>query len=261
MPKCQRFVFQLEEAGDTKKKHYQGQMTLIKKERMHGIKKWLYPGVHLEPTKYLEESEQYCQKLDSRVEGPWKYPVVEEKVEWPIALRKRPEVWREWQNEVLKIAKNLPDERTVYWVYDKLGGAGKTTLAHELCRNYGGVPVNGALKDILCLASERPSRLYVVVAPRDQKEDEFPYAAVEMLKDGLWMKGKYEVMAVQREELCHVIIFANVKPLTSKLTEDRWHIVDVSPEAQLPAPGSRQGTQARCAPVLDRIDLLQMKYL
>lgn len=232
-PVCQSFCFQLERGEEKTEKnpngylHYQGCMRLHKKQRWSSVLKLFPRGTELCPTISVEGAVEYCRKEETREGGPWTKGVEEKKRVWPVVLRARPVEWRPWQRTVLDYAASPPDERTIYWVYDKHGGAGKTTLGHELCRSYGGIPVNGKLADVLCMASEKPSRLYLVVAPRDQKSEDFPYHAMEMLKDGLWMKGKYEVAVVQREACVHVLVISNCPPVTERLTADRWVVLSV----------------------------------
>lgn len=225
-PKCTDFCFQLERGEETGYLHYQGVMRTKERTRWSAVRKWMPEGTHLEETRSWKAQWTYCQKAETAVEGPWKLDS-EAAPKWEVAVRSTPVEWYPWQNEVLQWARGLPDERSVLWVYDAAGRSGKTTLGHELCKNYGGVPVNGKLGDVLALATERSARLYLIVAPRDQSANDFPYAAIEMLKDGLWMKGKYEVDCVVRSELVHVIVLANCLPIYEKLTHDRWKTISV----------------------------------
>lgn len=180
----------------------------------------------------------YCCKPEGRTGGPWEHGMVPVKKvpklkvgefvsKFQVALRPIPQTWHAWQQHALDTAANLPDERSVHWWWGPEGCDGKTTVVHELLRNYEGLPVNGELGNVLSLATDTPRRLYVVVAPRDQRVEDFPYDAIELLKDGIWMKGKYEVKAVHREMMVHVFVFANVPPDISKLTADRWKIYKI----------------------------------
>lgn len=231
---CKAYSFQGEEGMETGYLHYQGCMSLKKRQRFHVVLEWLGVGTHLEPTVSVEKMEAYCQKEETRVSGPWT-KVAEVKVKktktkaaepqrW---LRPVPTEWYPWQKAILDMIRKAPDQRTVHWVYDGIGGRGKTTLGHEICKNHDGVVVNGRLGDILALASEKVNNVYLVIAPRDQSAYDFPYVAIELLKDGLWMKGKYEVKSVSRAEMCHVIVLANCLPIMEKLTKDRWNIIEL----------------------------------
>lgn len=240
VPQCSHFCFQKEVCPKTKRIHLQGVFRTTTKTRCSAVLKWLPKGIHLEIARSWKDSWDYCSKSRTRLDGPWmveppkkvkRKAAVPAEPEWrarfPVVLRKTPEVWRDWQKQVLDWVGGPPDERSVLWIHDEAGKMGKTTLGHEICTKYGGVPVNGELRDVLALATERPMRVYLVVAPRDQPSEKFPYSAMEMLKDGLWMKGKFEVTCVVRQELVHVVVLANCLPILSKLTLDRWTILSI----------------------------------
>ena len=53
-----------------------------------------------------------------------------------------------WQKELLEIIKAEPDDRTIHWFYDKIGGSGKTTLAKHICINYNAIYLSGKAADM-----------------------------------------------------------------------------------------------------------------
>jgi len=70
-------VYQLEEAPLTKTPHYQGVVCLKDKIRLTALSK-LYPHTHLEPCRDVQASATYCQKPESRKEGPWVFGAIED---------------------------------------------------------------------------------------------------------------------------------------------------------------------------------------
>lgn len=69
---CNYMVFQEEQCPTTSKRHYQGFVQFKKKIRMTGVKKILGKKVHLEKRRgTATEAADYCQKEDTRVNGPW----------------------------------------------------------------------------------------------------------------------------------------------------------------------------------------------
>ncbi|APA62659.1 putative replication protein [uncultured virus] len=67
-----KFVkFQLEKGEKTGTPHYQGMVILQNAGRLTGVKKTLCKRAYWAPMKSLEGSLAYCEKADSRVEGPW----------------------------------------------------------------------------------------------------------------------------------------------------------------------------------------------
>jgi len=226
---CSHFCFQLERGEESGYLHYQGVMRLVKRTRWTAALKLLPEGTHLEIVKSYKDAWLYCQKDETRVRGPWtKMPEAEAHLlvhEWPEARRPIPTEWYPWQKEVLDIVAELPDERTVVWVYDETGGKGKTTLGHEICRNYDGIVIEGKKGDVLCMASEKWHRVWLVCMDRDMSPSDAPYGAIEKLKDGLYMNGKYETKSVIEERMSHVVVLANCKPIMGKLTKDRWKVI------------------------------------
>lgn len=66
-------VWQLEEAPETKKKHYQGYMELKKTMRIAALKK-IWPTIHFEKREGTQEQAiNYCKKTETRLDGPWEF--------------------------------------------------------------------------------------------------------------------------------------------------------------------------------------------
>ena len=103
--------------------------------------------------------------------------------------------------------------------------AGKTTFCKYLCAKYNGIVIEGKKNDILYVAAEYESDLYIMDIERTA-EDYVSYASIEKIKNGLYMSGKFEGRMIIRN--CpHVIIFANFEPDIEALSKDRWHIVNL----------------------------------
>lgn len=235
-PKCKWYVFQLEQGEETGYLHYQGMMSLVVKQRWSEVREWLPAESHLEPVKSYRGALEYVQKSQTRVAGPWsmaapakprpkKGAVAEpeskfEKVPYPV-----PEKWYPWQKNLLDYVGGRPDERTVVWVYDPKGRGGKTTVVREMKNHYEGTVIGGKYYDTIYAASQRWSRLYLLLMGRDMDSTEVSYQALEHLKDGIFFSAKFKSEGVSREYMCHVVVLANCLPDKSKLTEDRWKII------------------------------------
>lgn len=244
---CKKFAFQREVCPSTGKVHFQGQMSLHDRQSEEEVWKWFPGPSQVRKTRNVIASEVYCQKGRTRVEGPWTKGDVakvekggrprkgDEKsakgqkfvTKFEIALRPVPETWRAWQLECMRIARGRPDERTVYWFWGPDGNSGKTTMSHMLCAEFEGQVIGGQLQNVLACATEAPRRLYIVAAARKTKPEKFPYEAIEMLKDGIWLKGKNEVVPVVRKSMVHVFVFANCAPVLENFTMDRWKVMKI----------------------------------
>lgn len=127
-----------------------------------------------------------------------------------------------WQEDLLSIIKKEPDNRTIFWIWDEAGNVGKTTFMKFLMRFHGAIPLEGKKNDILHIAAEHESDLYIYDIERSL-ESYVSYGSIEKIKNGCFMSGKYEGGIVDRN--CpHVIIFANFRPETKNLSSDRWFI-------------------------------------
>lgn len=68
-------------------------------------------------------------------------------------------------------------------------------------------------------------KLIVVDCPRSQ-QDYINYGAIEQIKNGLIFSGKYEGTQLVFNSP-HVIVFANEPPDYSKMSMDRWNVVQI----------------------------------
>lgn len=67
----ERFIIWQREVGESGTPHLQGYIELTKPTRINNMASWLR-GAHFEPRAGTrEQAKAYCEKEDSRVEGPW----------------------------------------------------------------------------------------------------------------------------------------------------------------------------------------------
>jgi len=135
------------------------------------------------------------------------------------------DVLRPWQRELSDIAASVPDDRTIHWVWEPKGGVGKTALCKYLTATYQAMLFNGKSADILYMAAMHDSDLYLADFTRDQ-QDWVPYTTLEVLKNGIYMSGKYEGECVLRNSP-HIFVFANFPPKIAALSVDRWKIGEI----------------------------------
>lgn len=234
-----RFIFQRErgvgdssdadEQGGTP--HLQGYLELRKRTRLTQLKRLLPPQIHWEGAKGTpEENVDYCSKPETREDPD------EEPTRWGFAkeIRIITEL-RAWQQRLVDLLSGEPDDRTVHWYWDRVGGVGKTALAKYLIvkPEYNAVYMNGKGADIkffltthFAKQDTNKDNLICIWDLSRTSEDFIPYGSIEALKNGLFFSGKYEsTMAVFNSP--HVVVFANYPPDQDKLSSDRWHIVEL----------------------------------
>lgn len=210
---CKKFTFQGEEGETTGYKHWQGTISLKTKEYFATVKNLLGEKAHIEATKNIIASENYCKKDSSRIEGPYN----EKSVFLKTLTSLRP-----WQAELEKELLEEPDDRKIIWYYDKKGGAGKTQFAKYLAiKHKYDILQNGGKGDLAFALSENPHAV-IFNFTRDN-EERVNYDAIESVKDGMIFSKKYE-SRMKIFNSPHVVIFSNDEPRTTSMSADRWDI-------------------------------------
>lgn len=239
---CDRFVCQLERspAGQA---HFQGACVLTKPKRMTALCK-VVPGGFFQKMRGAWEDQRYCLKdglggaimydnipLWRLTKGSFAAPLV--KLDRDGL---RPEQ-REWFD---LFEPPCIDERTVWWLFEREGGWGKSHLTKTLYDVLGPDRVmvcSGKYSDIcqnLSVKRETHGRypdVVVVDVPRVSTETGhvfISYPAIEKLKDGLLYAPKYEG-GEHRFRSPHVVVLANVPPHDplKKFSADRWKIFEL----------------------------------
>lgn len=214
---CRWFVFQ-EEIGESGTPHLQGSCCFRDRKRLTALKQ-IDPTIHWEVTKSINASLEYCTKYESCTGRQWIYniktpPRIE--LEEPYG----------WQLNVLNIIKQKPDKRTIHWFWEKTGGVGKTSLAKYLVVKHDAIVVTGKSNDMFHAIAKKKHPIIVVVDVPRSTQDYVNYGAIEMIKNGLIFSGKFDSCQLVFNSP-HVIVFANEKPDISKMSSDRWNIIEI----------------------------------
>lgn len=145
-------------------------------------------------------------------------------------------VLRPWQDYVSGLMQTDPDDRTVFWVYDEKGGAGKTILGNYLVGNDGAVVLTpGRVTDMAYIWSQNYLNTAILVfdcsrsmakelGQRDPLQGCLELA--EAVKNRRVTSTKY-ISKICLGQPCHVLFLANRLPDYRKLSEDRWTILTV----------------------------------
>lgn len=216
---CKWYIFQ-EEKGAEGTNHLQGTICLKTKQRLSQLKH-IEPAIHWEPTKSVKASIEYCTKYKTRSGKIYSYGI---DIPTPIEVDEP----YGWQLEVMKIIKDKPDKRSIYWFYEPVGNMGKTTLCKYLVVKHNALMLTGKSNDMYHMLSKHTDKraLIIVDVPRST-QDYINYGAIEQIKNGLVFSGKYD--GCQLVFNCpHVIVFSNEYPDVSKMSTDRWKIYDIN---------------------------------
>jgi hypothetical protein len=146
-------------------------------------------------------------------------------------------VLRVWQQCLVDALRLPADDRTVLFNIDRIGGAGKTKFCqflpywlpdHTIC-----VMRPGKVADMAMLVDVNAD-IFIIDCPREAT-DFVQYRIMEELKDGYVSSPKFHsTTLVLRKSPVHVVVFMNDDPDMSKLSLDRYQVVDLKAEYQAP---------------------------
>jgi len=223
---CEKFVFQEEIGAIEGTPHLQGSIVLYKKMRWSEFK--LPKEINWRRTKYVDKSFAYCCK-----EWTKNGKCIMKGYKIKKKLRTNITELYEWEEFIIALCEMEPDERSIWWFYDKEGGAGKTEFTKWYWNEYKEkclVCCGGGAKDIACMFSiqEKENSFdlnddIVCIFNLTRSTEGISYKAIECVKDGMLFSPKYESNCLIFNHP-HVIIFSNQLPDVSKLSEDRWNI-------------------------------------
>nr|DAV80682.1 MAG TPA: Putative viral replication protein [Cressdnaviricota sp.] len=221
-----QFVFQLER-GELGTEHIQGYVEFRNARSFNSVKS-IIPTAHIEKCMDSDASISYCQKLDTRINGPWG-TLIKRVIKDPLENK----TLKQWQQNILDLIKTEPDDRSIRWYYDEVGGCGKTSLAkHLFIHNENEIvyctgkvaDVKYAIKSFI----ENGGWPRVVIFDFSRTIENFvSYEALEAVKNGLFFNTKYE-SGVCIFNPPHIIVFANFKPDKHKLSRDRWVVEEIA---------------------------------
>lgn len=255
---AKKWVFQQEEGGlpedevvaaaaasvDTKAeekkpyRHWQIRLSLVKRLRnpWTRLKGTALENAHWSPTtRGQRDGFNYVMKAATRIAGPWRDGIDEEKAEEPEEIKGK--TARMWQNTLRDlILRKMTDEdrRKVDILFDPVGGIIGKSFVRKACmwhRWAEVIPYFTEMKETMSYVMDRPSNAYLIDLPRDalaKKTKEF-WAGIENLKDGRAYDTRYKF----RDRVFDnpkVWILTNKLPDKGSLSEDRWRIWMVHPK-------------------------------
>lgn len=133
--------------------------------------------------------------------------------------------WNKIQSKILEIIADRPDDREVNWIYDEDGNTGKSYLSKYLQLTEDIYYITGGKQNDILYGYEGQQIVIIDLARTYADNLEHIYTIIENLKNGMYLSTKYET--TQRLfEVPHIIVMANFKPDITKLSKDRWNIID-----------------------------------
>lgn len=215
-----KYIIGREICKTTQRIHFQGYIEADKLirpiERLKNIK-----GAHWEVARgNRDDNINYCSK-----ENNFKTNMtIKKKIKDPLENK---ELY-EWQKKILELISQEPDDRTINYIWEAEGSRGKTSLAKHIVMNYNAIYVSGNSKDILYAISSKLEEeiIDIVIIDIPRSVEHISYNAIEQIKNGIAFSSKYESKQVIFNSP-HIIMFSNQEPDISKLSKDRWNIINL----------------------------------
>lgn len=140
-------------------------------------------------------------------------------------------VWNKLQTKLLNILKEEPDKRKVHWVYDEVGNSGKSFLAKYLSITQDTFYTTGGKITDNQFAYNGERNVIIDLARTNVDNLDHIYTIIEQFKNGHYLSTKYQ-SETKIFEIPHIIVMANFKPDTDKLSKDRWDIINTAEQQE-----------------------------
>lgn len=219
-----KFCFQ-EETGENGTKHLQGVISL--KRRARWTEFGLPRAIHWEKVEHLTKAYQYCSKRETRTGKVFAF-------NFELPYSEEISHLYNWQKSLIKLVEKTPDNRTINWIWERNGCAGKTTFQKYLFTHFPDVVVlsgKGAdMKNGIVEFHKKTGQLpkiIIINIPRSVDQQFISFQGIEEVKDMFFFSPKYEGGMICGASP-HVLIFSNERPNLDELSNDRWNIIDIN---------------------------------
>lgn len=133
--------------------------------------------------------------------------------------------WNKLQCKILDILVENVDNRKVHWFYDEYGNSGKSYIAKYLQLTRDTYYITGGKQNDILYGYEGQQLVIIDLARTYADNLEHIYTIIENLKNGQYLSTKYETKQ-KLFEIPYIMVMANFKPDKTRLSNDRWDIID-----------------------------------
>ena len=130
--------------------------------------------------------------------------------------------WNKIQTKILEIIADRPDDEEEE---DEDGNTGKSYLSKYLQLTEDIYYITGGKQNDILYGYEGQEIVIIDLARTYADNLEHIYTIIENLKNGMYLSTKYETIQ-KIFKVPHIIVMANFKPDRTKLSRDRWNIID-----------------------------------
>lgn len=216
-------IFAKEVGGAGETPHLQGYCEMVKRQRLTAMKEIFGNNtIHFEPARGTRQANvEYIEKEGGDI-------FVNGKKVGKLNILKRNQLYK-WELFIEKIIMQEPDERKIYWLYETIGGSGKSTFVRYLVAEHGALTLSNKAADMkygIINYKEKMGvypQLIVIDIPRSIDGKFISYTGIEEIKNGCFFSTKYESSQVLMPQP-HIIVFANIQPNFEQMSRDRWEV-------------------------------------
>lgn len=230
-------IYQLEKGEMRRTPHLQGCIIFNSPRYFSAVRKLLI-GCHIEKARKVLALKNYCKKNESRIGSIFHFKNGKSitnsdlrllKDNYDKLILKKDELYN-WQSQMYSLFLSQPDDRTIIWIYDKIGKNGKSAFCRFLLSEHEDhvFSTSGNPADIKMGLKEKVLRggigaVRVVLWDISRSSKSFSSMTAEDIKNGYFYSSKYESEGVKLLPP-HIFIFSNKYPDKSIFSEDRWKI-------------------------------------
>jgi Putative viral replication protein len=251
------------EIGESGTPHLQGFVSFSKRTYLTEVKKRVSERAHLELSRMVPESIEYCKKDgdifedgsipigqgkrsdidDFKIDvksGLLNHKFIREKhsivyakyksfvMEYVIDNTPSPVIpsyqLHDWQKDLLEKLEHDPDDRTIIFIVDTSGNNGKTWFAHWYSSTHSDCQVMCPGKRAdMAYILRTDIRVLILDAPRSKQGEFIQYDFLEDVKNGYCFSSKYE-SSIKHFKSPHLVVLMNEPPDLTKLSSDRFDI-------------------------------------
>lgn len=233
------YYFQVERGKVEEKRHFQALVYIKKKTRATAVARHLRAcaegKIQLDVSPVgdgrVKAMKRYTTKCDTRIEGPFSNKPIYMGADL-VCVEATP---TPMQKQVLDILATKPDDRTINYFWDEKGNIGKSKLCKYLAfyKKAKVIKVTTAERLASAICKAGAFGAYAVDIPRTvdtEKSITGVFEVLEGLKNGHVIDNMYGSDNELFMDSPHVFVFANYPPDKSRMSQDRWNVINLNIE-------------------------------
>ena len=131
----------------------------------------------------------------------------------PVVEHAPPPKWHKWQTAALDVLGRPPDDRSILFIVDHAGGAGKSTLTRWLLSRGKSISLQGTVANMAHIMSQNKHVEIVIFDMQRSVAENYThlFAFAEAMKNSVLINTKYHTSVTLLQRV-HVVFFVNELP-------------------------------------------------